>query len=268
MTLTRQAPAGGEEAEPASSRGGERDPDALIPAAPWVEQLVAAIGVAREGEDPEGVHQLRIAIARLRVWLALGGWRVLEDDLHWLRDRAAPLRDLDVHLGQAPPRAIAEKLRTERVIARGDLLRALEHPRLAGLLRAFEVMPPLERRAARRATGRLAREAVRRGRRAMDRPEDLAALHALRRAVRRVRFALEWLGKCPRSVVDLQDVLGLVGDRIVALRQFDRLADEPSRADSYGRLLKDQLRKGVRRARRKWQRSRVVLEDASRWTSS
>jgi CHAD domain-containing protein len=70
--------------------------------------LLATVPAARAGADPEGVHQLRVAVVHLRVWLDMGGWRVLHDDLRWLRAIAARVRDLDVQLaGGGLPSAYA-----------------------------------------------------------------------------------------------------------------------------------------------------------------
>ncbi len=102
----------------------------------------------------------------------------------------------------------------------------------------------------------------------MDRPDDVAALHALRRSVRRVRFGLEWIGEQPRRIVDLQEALGVVGDRMAALRHLELLAEEGAQVLRYRRRLRQELRAGVREARRQWKRCRESLEDTSRWTSS
>jgi CHAD domain-containing protein len=252
----------------APEQTGNRDRPSTIPAKQWIDHLVAHVALARAGSDPEGPHQIRVSLARLRVWLELGGWRVLGDDLRWLRVRAATVRDLDVHLAQEPPPDVLRTLQQERAQAQGDLLRALDHPRLAGLIRALAVLPPLERRTAERGTARLARRALRRGRHAFDPSEDLAALHALRRAIRRVRFGLEWLGRCPRRVIHLQDALGEVGDKVVALRQLDRVGEEDPSAEEYRQRLRHDLVRGVRRARRQWGRTCEVLEDVARWKSS
>jgi CHAD domain-containing protein len=42
---------------------------------------VAHLPLALSGEDPEGVHQVRVAGRRLRAYLDLLGFRVLKDDL-------------------------------------------------------------------------------------------------------------------------------------------------------------------------------------------
>ncbi|HEU4743256.1 MAG TPA: CHAD domain-containing protein, partial [Meiothermus sp.] len=58
----------------------------------WLLHLENHLPVARKGADPEGVHQVRVAGRRLRVWLELGGYQVLHDDLRWLVRGAGKVR--------------------------------------------------------------------------------------------------------------------------------------------------------------------------------
>jgi inorganic triphosphatase YgiF len=67
--------------------------------------LLANEAAAREGSDPEGVHQLRVALRRLRSVLALFRSVLpaetalhLADELKWLGGETGPARDLDVFL--------------------------------------------------------------------------------------------------------------------------------------------------------------------------
>jgi inorganic triphosphatase YgiF len=66
-------------------------------------QIVANISAARDGVDPEGVHQLRVGVRRLRA--ALGAfkevlpaqeWMSLRRELRWLGIEAGHVRDMDV----------------------------------------------------------------------------------------------------------------------------------------------------------------------------
>ncbi len=247
---------------------GPARPGRTIPADPWLEHLVRQLPVARAGEDAEGVHQVRVAVARLQVWLALGQWVVLQDDLRWLRRHAASVRDLDVHLAALPPKVVEARLRRELGRARAELLAALNNPRLQGLLLALALLPAPSRAQAERYAARLAKAVLRRGRRAFERPGDLPALHALRRAARRLRYALEWLGESARPVVELQDALGRAGDRIVALRHVDRMARAGHPAHAYRRRLEAELRHHAAEAKRRWVESRSDFEEAARWKSS
>ncbi len=58
-----------------------------------------------KGEDPEGVHQMRVATRRLRAVLSLfksvlasGPFAHLKDELRWLQQQLGPARDWDVFL--------------------------------------------------------------------------------------------------------------------------------------------------------------------------
>lgn len=225
---------------------------------PWLEHLRRHVPIARDGSDPEGVHQLRVAVARIRVWLELGGWRVLHDDLRWLRKNTAPVRDLDVQLGRKLPAAYAAELRTERERAREALLEVLDDERFASLLSAIEVLPPLSSRRARKRVARFVRRTLARGR---ELPQDgYECLHAVRRSVRRVRFALEWLGEPVDEVTRLQHDLGAFGDAWVAVRRARRHEEQDGEMRAHRRALKRELRDAARAARVTWRRTRPSLE--------
>jgi triphosphatase len=65
--------------------------------------------VALIGEDPEGVHQMRVALRRLRVAIKLFKCDVadLQDELRWLNANLAAARDWDVFLHETLPAARA-----------------------------------------------------------------------------------------------------------------------------------------------------------------
>lgn len=215
----------------------------------------------RSGGDPEGVHRLRVALARLDVWLMLGGWRVLRSDVRWLRHQAAAVRDLDVGLAQSPPTAVARRLLAQRADAQRAMLVAIDSPRARSLMSALATLPRPSRVASRRVVATLAVKAQERGRRATERPHDLAAIHALRRAVRRLRFALEWTGRGCKALVALHEALGRIGDRVAALKAFKGLRQPPSRARAWRRTLQHALRTKTRRAMTLWRRAAPTLKD-------
>jgi len=71
------------------------------------DQIVANLACSREGVDPEGVHQLRIGIRRMRAALGLfknalpeREWMNLRGELGWLASESGPVRDLDVFIEQ------------------------------------------------------------------------------------------------------------------------------------------------------------------------
>lgn len=165
---------------------------------------------------PAAVHQLRVALARLRVWTILAARSDVAPEVRWLRRAASTLRDLDVQLSMPslPPRLAAE-LRAERRRAVVALARVARGRRAGALVDAIGALGDVSRKRARKRLRRLAASALARGDRGFS--ADREAEHSLRRAVRRVRFALEWLGEeCP-PLVELQSALGDVNDRATAL---------------------------------------------------
>ncbi len=206
---------------------------ALSPAE-WCERLERAAATARSGDDVEGVHQVRVAARRLRALLELGGRRVLVDDLRWLTRALSRARDLDV-LREALP-ATDERFHAWRArlarSARAACVAALTSPRFEGLMAALRAAPPVDPSVARRGL-----EALRRRARAQlavlkaaDSAGQAAALHALRRALRRWRYALEWLGEDSRELSQLQGALGAVCD-VAALARLVREYAVSSGAD-------------------------------------
>ncbi len=183
----------------------------------WVAHLEAHLPLALSGEDPEGVHQVRVAGRRLRVYLELLGLRVLKDDLRFLLRQAGRVRDLEVALGWALPQGVRGQLEAELKGAREALSGLLLSPWMGGLLRALRHLPPLDQK---RARGRLARLEGRLKGLWRDLKEEASpeGLHAYRRMLRRVRYAKEFLGLPARREKALQEVLGELNDLEVLWR--------------------------------------------------
>ena len=183
----------------------------------WVAHLEAHLPLALSGEDPEGVHQVRVAGRRLRAYLDLLGFRVLKDDLRFLVRQAGRVRDLEVALGRPLPEGFREHLRAELSEARRSLVALLRSPWMGALLRALRHLPPLEQK---RARGRLARlEGRLKGLwRDLKEAASPEGLHAYRRMLRRVRYAKEFLGLPARREKALQEVLGEFNDLEVLWR--------------------------------------------------
>ncbi|BDG20277.1 hypothetical protein TthSNM11_24800 (plasmid) [Thermus thermophilus] len=179
--------------------------------APLLDHLLRHLPLALSGEDPEGVHQVRVAGRRLGVYLYLLGFRVLRDDLRLLVRGAGRVRDLEVALSRPLPEGFGAHLREELRLARRELEALLRSPWLEALVRALRVLPPLHRGRARE---RLARLEARLGERfrELSRNPGPEALHAYRRALRRVRYAKELLGLPAKGEKRLQEVLGAFGD--------------------------------------------------------
>jgi len=192
----------------------------------WLDHLEEHLPIARQGDDPEGVHQVRAAAARLDVWLRLGGYCVLRPDLRWLRKGAGAVRDIDVLLARGVSPELEAMLRERLAGARPAMLACFSHPRTAGLLFALRCLPPLDREPARRALRGWTRRAQRRGRRVDFRAGALEELHGLRRHVRRLRFAREWLELPARKIKRAHDELGALNDLAVLL-ELSRACSSP-----------------------------------------
>ena len=215
-------------------------------------------------EDPEGVHQARVGIRRLRSDLrTFGGLldrdavRPLREELGWLGGELGAVRDLDVLLARLRADAqgldendkpgsveLLRRLAGQRKMAHAKLLDALRSARSATLLENILVLvtaPPFASRDAERPAAQivpaLVRGPLRRLRREGDRlgtsPDD-AALHRIRILAKRLRYATDiaapLAGKRARraahALAQLQDVLGDHNDARVALTRLRPLADD------------------------------------------
>src|SRR5579859_6109571 len=125
----------------------------LADAARFVDHQAAVV----LDEDPEGIHQARVGIRRLRSdlrtflpLLSRHRVRLLRDELRWLADKLGAVRDLDVLLArlrfdmqrlEAGDRAgageVLERLAEERGHAYGELREALRSERCAALLQSM-----------------------------------------------------------------------------------------------------------------------------------
>jgi CHAD domain-containing protein len=193
-----------------------------IPAAPWLRHLERHVPLARAGEDPEGVHQLRVAAGRLEVWLRMRGLRVLRDDLRWLRRAASRVRDFDVLLERELPAGFRAWVERERAQAHARMVAVLDAPRVPALFAALPVLEPPSRRAGRRYLERELAVAAGRGARLLRPRSSNEHFHSLRRSLRRIRYAREWLGLDSSEVKSLQDELGALNDAAAALANLER----------------------------------------------
>jgi len=227
-----------------------------------LEAFVAREPGTRLGEDPEELHDMRVASRRLRAAIVLFQEALpvravrLRDELGWVAEALGAVRDLDVQLEQLEswskrdngvnPTALAalrDLFDRERSDARGELLKVLDSPRYARLLDgAFKLLEggPLRRSHASRAPIAVAGAALLRRRyravtRAGDRIGEEAPAgdyHRLRIRCKRLRYALEFLvdvypdgtGPLIRRLVDLQTLLGMRQDADVAVRRLAALA--------------------------------------------
>lgn len=262
-------------------------------------QLLVHDPGTRRGDDPEDLHQLRVATRRLRAFLRCARVLVdrdwaesLREELGWLGGTLGPARDLDVMLDRlitevtlldedAPAaHGLLDQLRVEREQAYLDVQQALESERYMALLDRLDAAaaPPLTggtvtlRDVWRRETRRMRRIFAALG---AD-PED-DALHASRISVKRARYASELalheLGRPGVVFVtrakELQDVLGEHQDAVVAearIRAWAATAAPVSRFAA-GRLA--QLERGRQASSRAaWPAAWARLERAARKAAS
>ena len=248
----------------------------------------------RRGDDPEDLHQLRVATRRLRAFLRAArplveiDWATsLREELGWLGGHLGPARDLDVMLdrlraevealdGDAEgARGLLEALAEERAAAYVDVVEVLGGDRYFALLDRLEAaaMPPLtgdettltaifhrESKRMRRTFAALGNE-----------PED-AALHASRIAVKRARYAADLasheLGRPGERFVtvskQLQDILGDHQDAVVAEGRIrDWAASAPTGGFAAGRLVQLE-RDRMAAARAAWPETWQLLDQAAR----
>jgi CHAD domain-containing protein len=230
-----------------------------VPAGKWVGHLRANVAIAREGRDAEGVHQVRVASRRLDAWLRLGKRRVLRADLRWLRGVAGAARDLDVLLLRPNlPEPVRVFLARERLALQEPLRGALADERVDALITALELLPPAPAGTAAKVIPRVMARTLRAGS-AIDAVDpDLDALHDLRRAIRRLRFSLEYVGRPTTMLVELQDALGELNDRVV-FRSWVARVEDPL-AEGLLRELDDDLVVRRRQVAALWHASAARVE--------
>ncbi|AYH42834.1 CHAD domain-containing protein [Azoarcus sp. DN11] len=253
---TRRAPA---RAEPSAVTADASSLDAFRSlAGSCLRQWQANAVGAAEDHAPEFIHQLRVALRRLRTLLSLFAPvlppEFVEDWRARLGDNArtfAEARDLDVlhdeilapaatdeadHSGSEADSviALAARVGAERERARRDALNSLDPAAqgrlMIGLTAALHALPPDSPHAhetltdfAHRQLDRLRKKVRRRHAAAAD--GSRAHLHALRIALKRLRYALEFFApllpakrtrKYLAAIVRTQNALGFVHDVDVA----------------------------------------------------
>lgn len=205
------------------------------------------------GEDPEHVHQARVATRRLRSDLRTfrpifdPDWaQTLRDELRWLGRQLGAVRDADVLLDRLRDRTdglpavdrmaaegLLERVRADRTrhgdelgaalesgryaALRAELVETARRPRLTELASATadDALPPLARRPWKRLRRRVKRLGA-------D-PTD-AALHDVRIATKRCRYATQAVApaigeeaeRFARALARLQNRLGEHQDAVVA----------------------------------------------------
>src|SRR6266545_4636597 len=233
-----------------------------------IEELAFAVlrkqGGTRLGEDPEQLHDMRVATRRIRAAMALFETALpaevvgVREELGWVASALGAVRDLDVLIGQLeawgrPAEGLDDRalgavvgvLSADRDQARANLFQTLDSPRYERLLakltavlrhepvgaspssrvRAVDAAPPLIKERYRK---------VRKGGRRIDRTSKPADYHRLRIRAKRLRYALQFLAPVYGEgvtaligrTVRLQNLLGAHQDAEVAMARFEAIVAE------------------------------------------
>lgn len=271
-------------------------PEALLHMAGNCAEQIAqnASQIASSDYEPEHVHQLRVGLRRLRSGLSLmkqePGWLPLAEEARSCCRMLGAVRDADV-LSGAWAQALAEAAARAgcAVPALGSLAQAsagepahelVRGQRMQGFLLQLQLrlaplqaaelergptppgrvpaLPPLER---------LLRKRLRRWQHRLDLGRDIGPLgveqrHALRKHLRRLRYALEFaqalyrpaaIRAQLRALADAQELLGELNDLSLAVQRVRQLGDEAGRGFAQGWLqaqepgLLKRARKALRR---------------------
>jgi triphosphatase len=218
----------------------------------------------RLGDDPERLHDMRVASRRLRAALTLFADVLpqhvvgLREELRWIGGVLGAVRDLDVQLQQldgwratlpeadrSALDALNALLEDQRAEARATMLEALDSRRYESFVsrfgRALRARPPRNSTVwsspARDFAPALIEARFRAVRRAVDRlgPDSQAGdYHRLRIHGKRLRYALEFFAELypkptlalSKRLAALQDILGLHQDADVAIARLRGLVDE------------------------------------------
>jgi len=184
--------------------------------------MAANVSGASEAREPEYLHQLRVGIRRLRTVLRVFKARRLERRVRKLTRPLGDARDLDVFVARfGKGRALqrAAHLRCREVLESAEFRALFVDARKVHRGVAAAPLPAF----AAGALDRLHCKALRRAR-GID-WSDEEQRHALRIAVRRLRYACDFFSPCfedarryQRGLADLQDLLGDLNDIAVARR--------------------------------------------------
>ncbi|MFN8035170.1 MAG: CHAD domain-containing protein [Acidimicrobiia bacterium] len=235
-----------------------------------LELLRAHDAAAILGDDPEHLHQARVATRRLRSDLRAlhrfveSEWsRDLRQEIGWLGDRLGAVRDLDVlharlegRIETVPgrdervARAIVRRLAGERTRARGALRTALRSVRYRRLLDRLEeaAREPRTTADADGTAGEAVKGLVRKRWRKLrdevaalsDAPADVE-LHRVRIEAKRCRYVAETAAtlegkparRFARAVEAVQTVLGEHQDAVVAAQWLRAFADAASPPEAF-----------------------------------
>jgi CHAD domain-containing protein len=236
---------------------------------------------ARAGRDPEHLHEMRVAVRRLRAILRASrdlfdaGWvERLRSELDWLGGRLGLVRDLDILDAYLRPRLAAlegaehragqrvlRRLSADRARAQAALNAALDNPRYPRILEQLETFlsrPPAS--ASDVSLPDVAATEWKRLRKAVQKlPGRPSAddLHAVRIKVKRARYAAELAraaaGERGKRFINqakkLQDILGDLQDAVVIEQYLHDAIDHTKPAQALGKDLVKRQRKRRKKAR-------------------
>jgi CHAD domain-containing protein len=236
---------------------------------------------ARAGRDPEHLHEMRVAVRRLRAILRASRnlfdarWvERLRSELDWLGGRLGLVRDLDILDAYLRPRLAAlegaehragqrvlRRLSADRARARAELNEALDNPRYPRILEQLETFlsrPPAS--ASDVSLPDVAATEWKRLRKAVQKlPGRPSAddLHAVRIKVKRARYAAELAraaaGERGKRFINqakkLQDILGDLQDAVVIEQYLHDAIDHTKPAQALGKDLVKRQRKRRKKAR-------------------
>jgi CHAD domain-containing protein len=233
----------------------------------------------RLGQDPENLHQHRVAARRTRAFLRASrafvdpAWRrLLNEPLRELGELTGPVRDLDVLLERLPEelgtlddadrpggQLLVAQLEIDRESARSRLVEGLDSESHQLLLARLRFPPRLAPEVDSIPLERIARKEFRRlakGVAQLGRTPDATSLHGLRIALKRARYAAELSapsGKAGARFVarakTLQTLLGEYQDAVVAeerLRTATVVDARTAAAFVAGRIAERQLGRRAR----------------------
>ncbi len=227
---------------------------------------------ARNGQDPEDVHQMRVAIRRLRAILRAGcalfspKWvEGLRGELEWLATPLGRVRDLDVLHAylrawlKARPAAertagqrLLRHLDVDRARANARLRSALAGPRYARILARLKaaLIHPAIRNADVSLPGIAAVEfeKLRKSVKKLPKRPSADDLHAVRIKVKRARYATELAQpmvarpgeRFIKTAKTLQDILGEHQDAVVVEAYLRRAKDKTQAAQTLAQQLSKQ----------------------------
>lgn len=237
----------------------------------YLREQSALVSAATADTDETTVHDLRVAIRRLRSAVRVFEPLVedpdaaarLDDELRWLAGLLGDVRDRQVQrkrfaateldTGFLEKQLYDEQARCEKVLRRA--LRSRRFRRLRKVLVAWSEAPPV-RGESDASLEDCARAAARKAKRRLRAAESETQLHRARKSAKRARYAAEMLDHPNRAARfrHVQDLLGDLQDTVVAGDTLHRLMKGASREEAftlgalYGRELdeRDRLRREAR----------------------